>query len=80
MNGRHECKKCKFGYHLNKGPYIDFCPLHAAAPELLEACKYVQKWLCENGPVKDDGITNRYFVKANNAVNAAIAKAEEKTT
>lgn len=50
--------------------------LIAAVPTMLDALQHVLAWLCYGGPIEDDGITNRMFVKANNAVHAAIIKAE----
>ena len=49
--------------------------LVAASPELLAALEAIVEWLCDNGPVVDDGITHPLFVKANNLARAAIAKA-----
>lgn len=54
--------------------------LIAAAPDLLEACRFVAKWLCDDRPIgeRESRGFNPKFVKANNAVLAAIAKAEGK--
>ena len=54
---------------------IDWCPLHKAAAELLDACQSVQKWLLDTGQLVDDGIAHPLFINANNIVAAAIAKA-----
>jgi hypothetical protein len=44
--------------------------------DLLAACKYVAKWLCDTNLIepRTDSFWNQCFVKANNAVLAAIAK------
>mgnify|MGYP001570416623 CR=1 FL=1 len=70
------CPNCGIG-HCDGPPWevIVFCPLHAAAPELLAALEAIVEWLCDNGPVVDDGITHPLFVKANNLAHAAITKA-----
>jgi hypothetical protein len=44
---------------------------------LLEALKEVRVWLLDKGPITDDGIWHPHFVKANNAVHAALAPAEK---
>lgn len=46
-----------------------------AHEQMLEALRDVREWLCDDGPIEDDGITHPLFVKANNTVNAAIAAA-----
>lgn len=48
---------------------IEFCPLHAAAPELLEALKVAREWM---GSI----VTGKRLDKAQTDVDAAIAKAE----
>lgn len=54
--------------------------LFVAAPDLLEACKVASSWL---GPIREnDGIPGGYYEAINNVIsviNAAIAKAEDKT-
>jgi hypothetical protein len=51
--------------------------LIAAAPDLLDACKIVRQWLCDTRLIDPkDPIANPAFIKANNAVLKAIAKAE----
>ena len=57
---------------------IVHCKLHAAASELLDACQKVQEWLLDKGPLIDDGISHPLFIKANNAVAAAITQATSK--
>ncbi len=48
----------------------------ATATDLLAACKSVRNWLLDTKQIPDDGISHPLFIKANNLVNAAIAKAE----
>ena len=48
--------------------------LRAVNKELVRTLKLVQRWLLYDGPIEDDGITHPAFVKANNAVSAALAK------
>ncbi len=49
----------------------------AAANELYEACILVRKWLCGSELVDPNSpIANQAFIKANNAVLKALAKAD----
>jgi hypothetical protein len=58
----------------------DNAHLIAAAPDLLSACQTVKKWLCDTKLIDPkDPIANPAFIKANNAVLKAIAKAEGKS-
>lgn len=43
--------------------------------DALDACEKVRKWLLDNGPLVDDGITHPLFIKANNAVDAVLRRA-----
>ncbi len=65
-----ECEKCNIQPHPGDS-YIDFCPLHAAAEELLEACKVVAFDLEH----KTDVDLTANFIEV---LNRAIAKAEGK--
>ena len=73
MKGRiMECK-CKTMLHKDVfvSTIIDFCPLHAASPDLLEALKNLMP-ITEN-----ENLAEEYLEKIEKA-QAAIAKAEGK--
>ena len=80
---RSERRAAKPGkiYHPTEQNFRNVCAerdrLKAINAELLKALNLVRKWLCYDGPVKNDGITHPAFVKANNAVLAAIARAKK---
>lgn len=64
-----DCEKCKVEFI-----YVELCPLHAAAPELLEACKQAATTLSRiAGEYSDAGAAYLGL-----DIEAAIAKAEGK--
>ena len=48
--------------------------LEARNKELVDVLKSVQKWLMFPEEIKEDGVWNEQFVKANNLVNQALAQ------
>ena len=67
-------------YELNSEEYetIRHVLKQAEAVEgLVKALKLVDKWLCYDGEIKSDGITNESFVRASNAVKQALAAWEK---
>lgn len=60
------CKNCKVKWKI----YVELCPLHAAAPELLEALKMFVEEVREDN---QDSSLMEAFIKA----RAAISKAEK---
>lgn len=72
------CRECKQGYTHEAGinaaypDYIELCPLHAAAPELLEAAKEVLLLAARQMPIVNYAEDNRKLT----VLKDAIAKAE----
>ena len=60
---------------------IFYCPLHAAAPELLKACKAVKLWYEgdheDQEKIKPDGELQKMFDSAIELIFSAIDEAEE---
>jgi len=50
--------------------------LIAAAPDMYEALKQIQKWLLVDGELDRKDLYNQQFIKANDLTAKAIAKAE----
>jgi hypothetical protein len=53
-------------------------PKRAAAPDMYEALRTIQKWLLQDGEIDETKLFNKQFVKANNLTVKALVKAEGK--